>query len=52
MGFLFNDFFLLVKPKLLFPRAATPADLKAFGENEFLMYRKVSYRHCMVMVVF
>ena len=41
VGFLFNDFFLLVKPKVFFHRAATPADLDPFGKNEFQMYRKV-----------
>jgi len=38
---LFNDFFLLVKPKVFFHRAATPSDLDPFGKNEFQMYRKV-----------
>ena len=41
VGFLFNDFFLLVKPKVFFHRAATPSDLDPFGKNEFQMYRKV-----------
>lgn len=42
VGFLFNDFFLLVKPKNFFSRAATPAELEPFGKNEFVMYRTVS----------
>ena len=41
VGFLFNDFFLLVKPKVFFRRAATPSNLDPFGKNEFQMYRKV-----------
>jgi hypothetical protein len=40
VGFLFNDFFLLVKPKNFFSRAATPTELEPFGKNEFVMYRK------------
>ena len=42
VGFLFNDFFLLVKPKNFFSRAATPTELEPFGKNEFVMYRTVS----------
>ena len=42
LAFLFNDFLLMVKPKLFFPRAATTADLEPFGKNEFQMYRQVS----------
>lgn len=42
VGFLFNDFFLLVKPKQFFSRAATPTELEPFGKNEFIMYRTVS----------
>ena len=38
--FLFNDFILILKPKL-FLKAATSADLELFGKNEFQMYRKV-----------
>ena len=41
VGFLFNDFFLLVKPKNFFSRAATPSELEPFGKNEFVMYRTV-----------
>lgn len=44
VGFLFNDFLLLVRPKLFFPKAATPADLEPWGKNEFQMYRKVRCR--------
>ena len=40
--FLFNDFLLIVKPKLFLRKAATPADLEPFGKNEFIVYRHVS----------
>lgn len=40
--FLFNDFLLIVKPKLFLRKAATPADLEPFGKNEFIIYRNVS----------
>lgn len=33
---------MLVRPKLFFPKAATPAELEPWGKNEFQMYRKVS----------
>ena len=42
VAFLFNDFLLIVKPKLFLRKAATPADLEPFGKNEFIIYRNVS----------
>ncbi|XP_019854027.1 PREDICTED: intersectin-1-like [Amphimedon queenslandica] len=37
VGFLFNDFFLLVRPKSLF---VTAAQLEPFTDNQFTMYRE------------
>ena len=50
MLFLFNDFLLIVKPKLFLRKAATPADLETFGKNEFIVYRNVSVTDILVDV--
>ena len=38
IGFLFNDFFLLARPKALF---VTAAQMEPFTENHFTMFKEV-----------
>ena len=38
IGFLFNDFFLLARPKALF---VTAAQMEPFMENHFTMFKEV-----------